>query len=135
MEQVNLASSGSEREGGFTPPPLKRARLSMDQIVGGPSIASVNLGTPSSSSQTLSLCPHGLTGMQSDSTYSGSKSSNCTGESNGCVINGYEETHETLQNGFEEFPERRKKRIRKMTTMEKDIISLMGQHLRERGYR
>ena len=129
-----LASSGRESEGEFTPPPLKRARLSADSSTGGPS------GSGSSSGASNNLAD---SAMQSDHLNCKKKG----GHSNGVIsesgsvrsgmANGYSKLDGGAQNGeFEEdhLEHRRKRDQRHMTTMEKDIISLIGQHLRERGY-
>ena len=132
-----LASSGRESEGGFTPPPLKRARLSTDTLIGGPSIT----GTSSSSSQG------GTSQFDCVEMESGHLKCKAKGRQSNGVINqigkiredipnGYSSAEELIQNGdCEKQLERKRKNDRKMTTMEKDIISLIGQHLREKGYR
>ncbi len=55
----------------------------------------------------------------------------------GGITNGYNKIDDGIQqNGdLDNHLNRRRKRENKMTTMEKDIISLLGQHLRENGYR
>lgn len=59
------------------------------------------------------------------------------GSSKASVTNGFTKEDKSIQNGGEidEHFVRRKRKEIKMTTMEKDIISLIGQHLREKGFR
>lgn len=117
---MNLASSGNQREGGFFPPPFKRARLSVDTAAGEPSMAS-----SSHLSSSGLHTNHKLEGMQSDSKT----------ESNGeCHTNGYNETNGGSESWRDNFSEKRKRQVQSMTTMETDMICLIGQHLRESGY-
>ena len=127
-----LASSARESEGGFTPPPLKRARLSPDALTGGPS------------SSDSSSIPGTSTMQQSDllncKQKGGQQRNGVINELDGSrpgITNGYNKMDDDVQqNGdLDNHLDRRRKRETRMTTMEKDVISLIGQHLRENGYR
>ncbi len=53
----------------------------------------------------------------------------------GGMANGHGKMEGEVQNGgVKERLEHKRKKERRMTPMEKDIISLIGQHLRENGY-
>lgn len=71
--------------------------------------------------------------MQSDHAHYSGTNGAVDGEDG--YVNGYEEINGYAQNGVSHVPKRRKKRISQIAPQEKDIICLIGQHLRERGYR
>ena len=147
-----LASSDehSETEGGFTPPPQKRARISLYP-------ETTTLGEPSSSSTPVQGGPD----SSNDRTHSNSRRSlrinalSSRMQTNGVVIeNGAESSVATksklaVTNGTYDDSEdsevvnavtlgqvqvRKRKQPRKLSGVEADIIRLMGQHLREMGY-
>ena len=68
----------------------------------------------------------------------GAHSNGVTGDMDGLrgsMANGHGKREGEVQNGsIKERLEHKRKKERRMTPMEKDIISLIGQHLRENGY-
>lgn len=146
-----LASSDehSETEGGFTPPPPKRARISNTETT--------TLGEPSSSSTPIQSISDSSTSKTHPSSRQSSRAKTLSSrmQTNGVVIeNGGEssvssktklvvsngtfddsedgELKETVTSG--QVQVRKRKQPRKLTGMEADTIRLMGQHLREMGY-
>jgi hypothetical protein len=101
------SSSNDQREGGIAPPSPKRARLSP---------TSIDPSTPSNPSHI-----GGMTEEPFDSCYN----DQTNGFDNG---NG-------IDNDDKEWCDydRRRKMNPKMTRMDSDLISLIGQHLREKG--
>ena len=158
---VSLASSGdSESEGGLTPPPLKRARLSVHRQIGEPSFASdrnsasslsplscahssslanSSSGSMSGPSRVSSKSDTGQTQQQSN----GVSLENSDGDivainGDGGLVNGVggrEEREIVAEGRLEQRVRVRKKPQRQLTGMDADIVRLVGQHLREMGFR
>lgn len=74
----------------------------------------------------------------SKGTHSNGVSEEEIGSSKVGITNGFSQSDKSLQNGSDDAEDhfiQRKRKVIEMTTMEKDIISLIGQHLREKGFR
>ena len=167
---VSLASSGdSESEGGLTPPPLKRARLSVHCQTGEPSFASDHNSTASSSLPLIlssSCAPHSSSSSANSSSGSMSGPSRLSSkpdvgqrqqqQSNGVTlenvdgggvvaingdsglvngVSGEDEREITSEGGLEQHVRVRKRPQRQLTGIDADIVRLIGQHLREMGFR
>ena len=157
---VSLASSGdSESEGGLTPPPLKRARLSVHRQTGEPSFVSSDQSALASHSSPS--CGHSSTNSSGSmsgpsrlSSKSGSQqqqqhSNGVTLENvsrgivavngNSELVNGVsasgEEDGGIVTDGLERRVRVRKRPQRQLTGMDADIVRLIGQHLREMGFK
>ena len=165
---VSLASSGdSESEGGLTPPPLKRARLSVHCQAGEPSFALSDRNSAASSSLPL----NSSTSCVSHSSLSNSSSGSMSGpsrrlssksdvgqrqQSNGVTVDSVEgggtvamngdsglvngvsggkEREVSAERGVKQHVRARKVPQRRLTGMDADIVRLIGQHLRELGFR
>ena len=166
---ISLASSGdSESEGGLTPPPLKRARLSVRRQAGEPSFALSDHNSAASSSlplnSSLSCVPHSSLSNSSSGSMSGpsrhlssksdvgqrQQSNGVTVDSieggggvvaingDGGLINGVgggKEREVSEERGVKQHVRARKVPQRRLTGMDADIVRLIGQHLRELGFR
>ena len=160
---VSLASSGdSESEGGLTPPPLKRARLSVQHQTGEPSFIVSDHSALASLSSSSASSAHPSTSTNSSGSMSGpsrlsSKPDPQQQQTNGVtlenvdsgrvsamngdsgLVNGVgttEEDGEIATEGLERHSSRvRKRPQRQLTGMDADIVRLVGQHLREMGFK
>ena len=160
---VSLASSGdSESEGGLTPPPLKRARLSVRQT-GEPSFvvsdqsasvlsSSASGAHPSASNSSGSMSgPSRLSSNKPDPQQQRQQQTNGVTLENitsdgvaaingdGGLVNGVgtgEEDGVIATERLEQHISRTRKRPqRQLTGIDADIVRLIGQHLREMGFK
>lgn len=163
---VSLASPGdSESEGGLTPPPLKRARLSVHHQTGEPSFTlDRNSATSSSLPLTLSSCAPNSSSAANSSSGSMSGPSRLSSkpdvgqqqQSNGVTlenvdgggvlaingdnglvngVGGKDEREMTAEGGLEQHMRVRRRPQRQLTGMDADIVRLIGQYLREMGFK
>lgn len=106
---LNLASLPSSTEGGSSPPPVKRARLSASALLGVPSLIA---NTP---------------GMQSDGVLSNGQAL-LNGTANGCDHHRSPGLHRPSNHNHIV------KHCNRLTPVDADTIRLIGQHLRELGF-
>lgn len=162
---VSLASSGdSESEGGLTPPPLKRARLSVQRQTGEPSFvvsdqsASVSSSSasgahPSASNSSDSMSgPSRLSSNKPDPQQQRQQQTNgvtlenitsdgvaaINGDSGGLVNGvgtGEEDGAISMERLEQHISRTRKRPQRQLTGIDADIVRLIGQHLREMGFK
>lgn len=162
---VSLASSGdSESEGGLTPPPLKRARLSAQRQTGEPSSdQSASVSSLSASGAHPSASTNSSGSMSGPSRLSSNKPDpqqqqqqrqqqtngvtleNITNDGVAAIngerglVNGVGtgvEDGEIATERLEQHISRvRKRPQRQLTGIDADIVRLIGQHLREMGFK